>query len=78
MAEYLTTEEVAAALGVQTDTVYRWRSISRGAGRYGKRPFPLPDRHFGRSPVWSSDRLDEIKEWVAGRPPAGRPVKKRP
>lgn len=76
MAEYLTTAEVAAALGVQVDTVYRWRSISQGDGRYAKRPFPEPDKHFGQSPVWRSDRLDEIRAWMATRPPVGRPPKK--
>lgn len=76
MAEYLTTAEVASALNVQVDTIYRWRSISNGRGRYAKHPFPEPDKHFGNSPVWSSDRLPEIRAWVASRPPVGRPPKK--
>lgn len=77
MAEYLTTDDVAAALGVLKETVYRWRSISRPGGRYEDRPFPAPDRRFGNSPAWSEERLPEIRAWVEGRPPSGRPPKAR-
>lgn len=75
MAEYLTTAEVAAALNVQVDTIYRWRAISHGTGRYANHPFPAPDKHFGQSPVWDAARLPEIRKWMASRPPTGRPRK---
>lgn len=56
--EYLGTDEIAALLGVKPQTVrdYAYRG-----------DMPEPDRHFGRSPVWTRETVDA---WIASRPRA--------
>ncbi len=67
MAEYLTTAEVAAELGVEPATVSQWRSLSKPGKRYADNPFPEPDLVVGRSAAWRPGRLPELKAWMESR-----------
>lgn len=71
MAEYLSTSDVAALLGMKPASVRFLRAQSRPGGRYEADPFPEPDITVARSPAWSAEREDEIKAWNGRRPGQG-------
>lgn len=80
--DYLTLADLAQLLGVQTETISFYRAHSKPGKRYADHPFPAEDRKFGRSPVWSPGRAEEIKTWDKERPGrgsgGGRPRKDEP
>ena len=51
--QYLTTTEIAIALGITRDTISAYKS--RGQ-------MPQPDKTFGRTPLW---KLSTIQTWRA-------------
>jgi Helix-turn-helix domain len=55
-AEWWTTSDVAAYLGVKIGTVSSWR---------GREQMPAPDNKYGRTWVW---RPATIIAWTGGRP----------
>ena len=59
MDGYITSDELAARLGIKRDSVYQMRS--RG-------DIPEPDMRVGRTPVW---RPETIASWEAARPGQG-------
>lgn len=64
----LDTADVAAALGIERQTVRRYVWESRALGRrYSNHPFPAPDGKIGSSVYWNRERLPEILAWNAGR-----------
>jgi hypothetical protein len=75
VAEYLTTADVAAMLGVTPATVRSYRAMSRPDARYSDHPFPAPDFRVGNTPVWMPERTPEIEQWAATRRGPGRPPK---
>lgn len=60
--DLLTRDEVAALLDVQPQTISVY--LNRSRNRTGA-PFPEPNKHIGRTPVW---RRDTIEGFVATRP----------
>lgn len=67
MDGYLTSDELAGRLGIQKSSVYRYRV--RG-------DIPQPDQYVGRTPLWSTARIDA---WIKERPGQGwRRGRKRP
>lgn len=73
--EFLTIGDLAARLGRQPQTIYKYRLDSKPGGRFADHPFPAPDRVVGTMPLWSAARLPEISAWVASRRITGRPRK---
>lgn len=72
----LDTADVAAALGIERQTVRRYVWESRALGRrYSNHPFPTPDGKVGSSVYWNKERLPEILAWDAGR--VGRGARSR-
>jgi len=63
----LTTQEVAALLGVKRKTIRQYRSESKKGRSYADHPFPAPWRYVGRSPVWLDSQIPDIKEWAQTR-----------
>lgn len=63
--------DVGRIIGVSARTISRYMSWSKDGGRYANRPFPKPDDHAGRSPIWFRSRFDEIWDWHKGRPGRG-------
>lgn len=64
---YLDTHGVADYLGLEYNTVrsYYMKAKQRvREGRSESRDFPMPDKHFGASPVWAQSTVDE---WNAVR-----------
>ena len=59
MDGFLTTDELAARLGIQRATVHRYHS--RG-------DIPEPDMYVGRTPLWAITRIDR---WLEARPGHG-------
>jgi excisionase family DNA binding protein len=59
MDGYLTTEQLAARLGVKRQTVHKYRA--RG-------DIPPPDQYAGRTPLWSATK---VEKWVEQRPSSG-------
>lgn len=70
--DYRTIADLADMLGVKAATIRHYRADSLPGGRYADHPFPAEDGHFGRTPVWSVQRDEEIKKWAATR--AGKGV----
>lgn len=62
---------VGNLIGVEADTVSIYLRWSKPGGPYESRPFPAPDRKFGRSPAWSASRTAEIIAWAVERPRHG-------
>lgn len=63
--------DVGEILGVSGRTISRYMAWSREGGRYAAHPFPPPDDHAGRSPIWMKSRFDEIWDWHKARPGRG-------
>lgn len=59
MEGFLTGAELAARIGIQTASIYRYRS--RG-------DLPEPDEMIGRSPLW---KVETIDAWLKDRPGHG-------
>lgn len=59
MDGYLTTEQLAARLGVKRQTVHKYRV--RG-------DIPPPDQYAGRTPLWSAAN---VEKWAEQRPGHG-------
>lgn len=59
MDGYLTSDQLAARIGIKRASVHRYRT--RG-------DIPEPDEYVGRTPLWKSDR---IEKWLAERPGQG-------
>jgi predicted DNA-binding transcriptional regulator AlpA len=66
MEGFLTSDELAAHLGIQRSSVHRYRT--RG-------DIPEPDQYVGRTPLWAVASVDA---WLKDRPGHGwRKGKKR-
>lgn len=76
----LTTVEVGVILGEERQdgktgplsaaSVRQYLAESKSTskrGRFKDHPFPKPARHAGRSPIWSLDQEEAIREWARTR-----------
>lgn len=64
-ADWWTTEEVAAYLGIKVESIRRYRSRPLANGG-----LPPEDRKFGQSPAWKPATI--VRWHEGGRPGAGR------
>jgi hypothetical protein len=59
MEGFLTSDQLAARLGIQRGSVHRYRV--RG-------DIPAPDEYVGRTPLW---KVESIERWESERPGHG-------
>lgn len=59
MDGYLTSDQLAAKLGIKRGSIHRYRT--RGN-------IPAPDEYVGRTPLW---REESVNKWMTERPGHG-------
>ena len=66
---FLTAAEVAQEVGVSRQTLWRWRATEQ---------VPAGHRYRGREIIFSSDELDEVREYANRlEPVASKKIEKR-